>query len=119
MSRQPDRIEVDLDRPAIIDQAAAFADLRAIVFEQAGVDIEKSDAFRVLSKPIKKTGNRRMSAYVAIPKDATDPADVMARGFLSPFGEVAGWMADQMTEAAKHGERAVFATPMSSAMRSS
>lgn len=117
MTRPRDRIDVDLDRPATIDQATAWSDLRAVVFEIAGVDIEKSDAFRVLSKPIKKTGNRRMSAYVAMPKDASDPADAMARGFISPFGEVGGWIGDQLQAGAQKGGRPVFAVPLSSAMK--
>jgi hypothetical protein len=116
MTRARDVIDVRLtDEQETISPTLALADLRAAIFNATGHDIERGDYYRIVVKRMTGTGNRSMHAYVAYPRDATTPDDVMRRGFVSLFGQPAAWMADDMIAAVESGQRATFAIPMAGA----
>jgi len=117
MTRQRDRIDVMLAEPTVIDMAVAWADLRAVIYEAVGVDIERGKQFAVMTKRIRGSGNRATHAFVAIPRDAATPDEVMQRGFMSLYGELPLWASDIVRTAADRQERPVFAVPLETAMR--
>lgn len=117
MTRQRDRIDVMLDECATIGMELAWADLRALIFDREGVDIERGKHFAVMTKRIRGSGNRATHAFVAIPRDAATPDEVMQRGFMSLYGELPLWASDIVRTAADRQERPVFAVPLSSAMK--
>lgn len=116
-TRSPDRIDVSIDAPPQISLETAWADLRAIIFNLEGADIEKSGEYQIQTKPIMGSGNRRLSALVAWPRNGRDAADCVARGYFSPFGEATPWMADCMAAAAQTDQRPCFAVPLATATR--
>lgn len=117
MTRARDVIDVRLtDEHEEISPTQALADLRATVFNATGFDIERGDFYRIAVKRVTGAGNRAMHAFVAVPRDASAPDEIMRRGFVSLFGQPSQWMADEMTEAAETGQRPIFAMPLSVAM---
>ncbi|OWR00874.1 hypothetical protein [Sphingopyxis witflariensis] len=112
MTRARDIIDVSLDEAPRIDMAVAYADLRYLVLEQRGIDIDRSDVLAMRIKRVKATGNRQMQAFVVGPKHARSPRELIEQSFISLFGEVTVEMAEHMTAAAREGCRASFAAPI-------
>lgn len=117
MTRQRDRIDVMLDEPVSIDMATAWSDLRAVIYEATGADIERGTQFSIRALPVRGSGNRITHAFVAAPRDATTPDDMVRRGYLSLYGELPQWAADDVREGQERGLRPIFAVPMATAMR--
>jgi hypothetical protein len=117
MTRARDVIEVSLEQPTSVGMDVAWSDLRAVIYSATGFDIDRGNHFAVRTMPIRGTGNRVTRAFVAVPRDAQTPEQMMKLGFCSLFGELPLWATDITREAAKRCERPIFAVPLETAMR--
>lgn len=117
MTRQIDKIDVSLDQPTRVEMDQAWSDLRAVIYNRTGFDIDRGSHFAVRTMPIRGTGNRVTRAFVAVPRDAQTPEQMMKLGFCSLFGELPLWAAEITREAAERQERPIFAVPLETAMR--
>ncbi len=115
MTRTIDRIDVVLDEPATVDRDTAWADLRAIIYEAVGFDIERGNHFAVRTMPI--SGSAGTHAFIACPRTARTPEDMMRQGFMSIYGSLPSWASDLTKANAERGRRPIFAVPLSTAMR--
>lgn len=116
MVRTPDIINVSLPEPDTIAMDVAWADLRAVVFEATGFDIEHGTHFAVRVLKLKGSGDRATQAFVACPRSAADPAEMVRSGFLSLFGEMPAWSQRDFAAASAMGARPIFALPLEAAM---
>ena len=113
--RERDIIDVRLGTEHQVDMQIAWLDLRDLVLERTGIDLNGRHPYRVQVKPVRKSGNRQMQAIVVGPQRAHDLQTLMDQSFISFFGQLPVAAIEHAESAARSGDRATFAMPMSMA----